>query len=236
MVIMHRCIKISMAMFLVILPFISFRWAGLREADGEQVQARLPGPEEETQCRSLFTITDFPGVKTPATDEVLQYPGGNDNNRKGLGGGVWGLRSQQSRWSEVGVVGPVQHLLRQRSSPSGPSTDDYRQLAAFLPTLLSFQDNDNNTEDNQENGRPTPILRGTSRISGSGVLPYVPCAIAPFQDPASVTACFRERLARNDSLWIFFLGDSKIRNLFYAFLHRSDNEYHYTVKLKVGHL
>ncbi|XP_071539617.1 uncharacterized protein [Panulirus ornatus] len=127
--------------------------------------------------------------------------------------------------------------MLKRSSPSGPSTDDYRHLAAFLPTLISFRDNKNSKGDNQEEGQHIPVLTGTSRIGASeGVLPYIPCVISPFDDLTVITTCFRERLAKHDFLRIFFLGDSKIRNLFYEFLHRSDNEYHYMVKLPNGTL
>lgn len=126
----------------------------------------------------------------------------------------------------------VRQLLQKRSSTSGASTADYVSLAALLPTLSSLQNFSRDSEDRiQRKRRKIP-----SRIGAlGGMLPYVPCTIAPYDHPAPVAACFRQRLTQKDSLWIEFMGDSKVRELFYEFLHRSDEEYHYMLKLTVGY-
>ncbi|XP_042222505.1 uncharacterized protein LOC121866834 [Homarus americanus] len=155
------------------------------------------------RCRSLFTITGVPDEETLFAAHLSA------------------------------AVKGVRHLVQKRSSSSGASTEDYRSLAALLPTLLTFQHHTNKSqEDDHKKEGQTPILRLNSRIDANGgVLPYVPCAIVPFDHPPSVTACFAHRLKNNNSFWISFLGDSKIRALFYEFLQRTDSEYRYLIHL-----
>ncbi|XP_069194756.1 uncharacterized protein [Procambarus clarkii] len=154
-------------------------------------------------CRSLFTITR-------AADNNLWFPEMSEAIRR------------------------VRHLLQKRSSPMGATSEDYRRLGELLPALLTIQDNNstNGQGGNQTKREPSATLRSTTRLGATGgVLPYVPCTIAPFDDPATVTACLRKRLAKG-ALWIDFFGDSKLRVLFYEFLRRTDSEYHYRVKLQ----
>ncbi|KAG7161290.1 hypothetical protein Hamer_G016359, partial [Homarus americanus] len=175
------------------------------------------------RCRSLFTITGVPDEKTLFAAHLLQYPADNSS----LTSDRWTpLHPRGDQHLSAGVKG-VRHLLQKRSSSSGASTEDYRSLAALLPTLLTFEHNTNKSqEDDQRMEGQTPILRLNSRIDANGgVLPYVPCAIVPFDHPPSVTACFAHRLKNNNSFWIAFMGDSKIRALFFEFLQRTDSEY-----------
>ncbi|XP_042209616.1 uncharacterized protein LOC121857620 [Homarus americanus] len=181
------------------------------------------------RCRSLFTITGVPDEKTLFAADLLQYPADNSN----LTSDRWmPLHPRVDQHLSAAVKG-VRHLLQKRSSSSGASTEDYRSLAELLPTLLTFQHHTNKSqEDDHGKEGQTPILRLNSRIDANGgVLPYVPCAIVPFDHPHSVTACFAHRLKNKNSLWIAFLGDSKIRALFYEFLQRTDSEYRYLIHL-----
>ncbi|XP_042235659.1 uncharacterized protein LOC121875264 [Homarus americanus] len=179
------------------------------------------------RCRSLFTITGVPDDNTLVAAHLLQYPADNNN----LTSNRWTPLHPRGDQHLSAAVKGVRHLLQKRSSSSGASTEDYRSLAALLPTLLTFQHHTNKSqEDDHRKEGQTPILRHTSRIDANGgVLPYVPCAIVPFDHPPSVTACFAYRLLNNNSLWIAFMGDSKVRELFYEFLMRTDSEYYYMI-------
>ncbi|KAG7167910.1 hypothetical protein Hamer_G026183, partial [Homarus americanus] len=172
------------------------------------------------RCRSLFTITGVPDDNTLVAAHLLQYPTDNSS-----------LTS--NRWTPL-HPGGTQHLSaavkgrgrRRRDLP--PRTTS---LAALLPLNLQHHTNKSQEDDHRKEGQ-TPILRHTSRIDANGgVLPYVPCAIVPFNHPPSVTACFAHRLNNNNSLWIAFMGDSKIRALFYEFLQRTDSECRFLIHL-----
>ncbi|XP_042207970.1 uncharacterized protein LOC121856439 [Homarus americanus] len=180
-------------------------------------------------CRSLFTITGVPDEKTLFPAHLLQNPADNSS----LTSDRWTpLHPREDQHLSAAVKG-VRHLLQKRSSSSGASSEDSLSLAALLPTLLTFEHHTNKTqEDDHRKEGQTPILRLNSRIDADGgVLPYVPCAIVPFDHPPSVTACFAHRLKNNNSFWIAFLGDSNIRALFYEFLQRTDSEYRYLIHL-----
>ncbi|KAG7161661.1 uncharacterized protein LOC121874791 isoform X2 [Homarus americanus] len=181
------------------------------------------------RCRSLFTITGVPNEKTLFAAHLLQYSADNSS----LLSDRWTPLHQRGDQHLSAAVKEVKHLLQKRSSSSGASTEDYRSLAALLPTLLTFQHHTNKSqEDDHRKEGQTPILHLNSRIDvNGGVLPYVPCAIVPFDHPPSVTACFAHRLKNNNSFWIAFLGDSKIRALFYEYLQRTDSEYRYLIHL-----
>ncbi|KAK3890064.1 hypothetical protein Pcinc_005979 [Petrolisthes cinctipes] len=98
----------------------------------------------------------------------------------------------------------------------------YQSLAALLPPLLSYPSSD------------SPRLIRSSRIDEGGVLPFVPCTIMPYHTSSSISACFTHKLATHSSFNIHFMGDSKIREIFYAFLERIDGKLHFSVKLGVG--
>ncbi|KAK3865463.1 hypothetical protein Pcinc_028924 [Petrolisthes cinctipes] len=95
----------------------------------------------------------------------------------------------------------------------------YRSLAALLPPLLSYPSSD------------SPRLVRSSRIDEGGVLPFVPCTIMPYHTTSSISDCFTHKLATHSSFHIHFMGDSKIRELFYVFLERIDGKFHFNVKL-----
>ncbi|XP_042215972.1 uncharacterized protein LOC121862088 [Homarus americanus] len=180
-------------------------------------------------CHALFTISDVP-LHTP---EFQQYFGGNVTNSESPGGERSKLPGSHVTRIEETVL-RVRLLLKKRSSSSGATTEDYRKLAELLPSLLSFSE-DHAAREEEAGANRIPKLVSTSRITATGgVLPYVPCAIASYHDPASITTCFRKRLSISDSLWLFFLGDSKIRNIFYEFLRRTDQDYYYQLKLPNG--
>ncbi|KAK8406013.1 hypothetical protein O3P69_007023 [Scylla paramamosain] len=178
----------------------------------------LPG---SASCRALFTVTDVPQRYAPNASLFV-------HNRYGYVSADklsvdWRARQHPDTCGGNDVAGAVQQLLLKRDSPSGAATTDYSPLAAVLPSVLAFQG---------EGEASAPTVTATTRIGAAGgLLPYVPCEIATYADPASVAACFRARLAHQDTLWIFFMGDSKIRYLFFEFLARSDDELHYLVKL-----
>ncbi|KAK3865465.1 hypothetical protein Pcinc_028926 [Petrolisthes cinctipes] len=77
----------------------------------------------------------------------------------------------------------------------------------------------------------SPRLVRSSRIDEGGVLPFVPCTIMPYHTSSSISDCFTHKLATHSSFHIHFMGDSKIRELFYVFLERIDGKFHINVKL-----
>ncbi|XP_050690425.1 uncharacterized protein LOC126982422 [Eriocheir sinensis] len=183
-------------------------------------------------CRALFTITDVARRQAANVSLFIHDLQGYSPPHKLSGD--WRARAPPGPGTRPGsgsfsaAAGAVRQLLLKRNSPSGASTADYSPLAALLPSVLARQAGG-------EGSAPKLTTTTTTRIDAAGgLLPYVPCQIATYADPASATACFRERLRKDDSLWIFFMGDSKIRNLFYEFLSRTDDELHYMLKLPVS--
>ena len=175
-------------------------------------------------CRALFTVTDVPRRHAPNVSLFIRDLSVHLSSDKLSVD--WKAQRYLASLGGFDAAGAVQQLLLKRDSPSGASTTDYTRLAALLPSVLAFQG---------EGEGSAPTVTTTTRIGAAGgFLPYVPCEIATYADPASVTACFRARLAQQDSFWICFMGDSKIRNLFYEFLHRSDEELQYLLKFSVS--
>jgi len=155
-------------------------------------------------CRSLFTINNL------TDNHTLQNSANHKQKRPHF------------------ITMSKQYLVHYSAS-SPPSTQQYHSLASLLPSLFSLQKN------NSAPHAYIPILSRISRIdTKAGVLPYVSCSIMPYDNPSSVTTCFTRRLAAHHSLWIEFMGDSKIREVYYEFLQRTDLVLNYTVKLPVG--
>ncbi|KAK8406009.1 hypothetical protein O3P69_007019 [Scylla paramamosain] len=211
---------VAAALCLAGVHVCSFLGAGLADRPPQRGVVRMQG----VSCRALFTVTDVPQRYAPNASLFI-------HNRYGYVSADkmsvdWRARQHPDTCGGNDVAGAVQQLLLKRDSPSGAATTDYSPLAAVLPSVLAFQG---------EGEASAPTVTATTRIGAAGgLLPYVPCEIATYADPASVAACFRARLAHQDTLWIFFMGDSKVRFLFYEFLARSDDELHYLVKLPNG--
>ncbi|XP_050690756.1 uncharacterized protein LOC126982608 [Eriocheir sinensis] len=191
------------------------------------------GPDTPS-CRALFTIMDVARRHAANVSLFIHDLQGYSPPHKLSGD--WRARAPPGHGPSAGpgsgstatAAGAVRQLLVKRNSPSGAYTADYLPLAALLPSVLARQAGG-------EGSAPTVTATTTTRIGAAGgLLPYVPCLIATYADPASATACFRERLRKDDSLWIFFMGDSKIRFLFYEFLARTNDELHYSVKFPNG--
>ena len=211
---------VAAALCLAVIQVCSFLGAGLVDRPLRRGAAQL----HDASCRALFTVTAVPQRYAPNASLFV-------HNRYGYGSADklsvdWRARQYPYTYGSNDVARAVQRLLLKRDSPSGAATTDYSPLAAFLPSVLAFQG---------EGEASAPTVTATTRIGvGGGLLPYVPCEIATYADAASVAACFRARLAQQETLWIFFMGDSKIRDLFFEFLARSDEELHYLVKLEVS--
>lgn len=173
----------------------------------------------DISCRSLFTITDFASgnmeVESVATDNIDQK-----------------ITQSVTTAGFHEVARVVGHLQQLRDSIYGVATTHYQTLAFLLPSLITFSNNSVRfkTDEAQNSTLPT----GISRIGAAGgVLPYVPCTIQPYDEPASFMSCLRKRLKKHTSFTIEFIGDSKVRNLFYAFLEQTDSLLHYQVKYMV---
>ena len=208
------------ALCLVVIQVYTFLNAGLADRQPWRGVTR----PDNSSCRALFTVTNVPQRYAPNASLFIHNRYGEVFPHKPSVD--WRARQYPDDLGGYDVAKAVQQLLLKRESPSGASTTDYSPLAALLPSVLAFQ--------GQGEGS-VPTVTTTTRIGAAGgMLPYVPCEIATYADPALVTACFRSRLAQQESLWIFFMGDSKIRYLFYEFLARSDEELHYSMKLPVS--
>ncbi|XP_045139226.1 uncharacterized protein LOC123520733 [Portunus trituberculatus] len=140
----------------------------------------------------------------------------------------------------------VQKIVKNRQS-FGIISSDYESLARLLPRLL-FSGNASKLEeeitrqivkDGKETSQyqknikiknPPPFLLGRSRIEAAGgVLPYVPCLIASYSNPTNFYTCAKKRLQNGSPLWMYFMGDSKIRDLFDEFLTLTEPACNYTV-------
>lgn len=169
-------------------------------------------------CHSLFTITDFTNGNELET--LSTYTIGQD------------LANASSLDSIQKVARVVRNLQHMRDTLSGVTTAHYRTVASLLPPLVTFH---NQTVTPKADEAPNPTLAGVSRISvAGGMLPYVPCAILPYDDPASFTSCLRKRLRSQGSFRIEFMGDSKIRSLYYAFLRRTNQQLQYQISVQVA--
>ncbi|XP_045129487.1 uncharacterized protein LOC123515114 isoform X1 [Portunus trituberculatus] len=224
---MNVCVKLSLrnacvaaALYVAVVQMRSFLSAGLDDRPSQRGAA----PLHDASCRALFTVTDVPHRYAPNASLFV-------HNRYGyVAANNLSVDCRARHYPDTcggkDVAGAIQQLLLKRDSPSGAATTDYSPLAAVLPSVLAFQ---------EEGEASSPTVTATTRIGAAGgLLPYVPCEIATYADPASVAACFRARLAHQDTLWIFFMGDSKIRNLFYEFLYRSEEELQYHIKFQKG--
>ncbi|XP_042878229.1 uncharacterized protein LOC122257190 [Penaeus japonicus] len=186
------------------------------------------------RCRSLFTINEvFKGESL----RDAEFAHDISKNESGFyaqtrvtpyaGAATYGEEELASAAKEV------QQLVHRRASSSGPDTDDYRVLGSLLARLVSFDRHEGEEEAPSEAKEPRPHIRGGSRIAAGGsVLPFVPCVIAPYDQPASFAACVRRRLEKKGSFWIYFMGDSKIREVFMELLKRTDQELNYRIEVK----
>ncbi|XP_050690424.1 uncharacterized protein LOC126982420 [Eriocheir sinensis] len=203
----------------------------LKAGEAERQQGRGGTGPDTPSCRALFTITDVARRQAANVSLFIHDLQGYSPPHKLSGD--WRARAPPGHGispvpSIAAAAGAVRQLLVKRNSPSGASTADYSPLAALLPSVLARQEGG-------EGSAPTITTTITTRIGAAGgLLPYVPCQIATYADPASATACFRERLRKDDSLWIFFMGDSKIRNLFVAFIALIDKELQFIIKFPVS--
>lgn len=187
-------------------------------------------------CRSLFTINGIPTknvfslVKTSENGVLVNESGFHVNpGTKPRAAVTYGEK-------EIAAAArAVRQLVHKRASSSGPDTDDYGVLGALLPRLVSFAHPEGEEEApaGTKQAQARPHVRGRSRIdAGGGVLPFVPCVIAPYDQPASFAACVRRRLTKRNSLRISFIGDSKVRNIFKEFLNRTDKALNYRIRFE----
>ncbi|XP_037800238.1 uncharacterized protein LOC119595137 [Penaeus monodon] len=175
-------------------------------------------------CRSLFTINGVPSKNVFRHVATSETPGAKSRAAVTYGE------------EEIAAAARgVRHLVHKRASSSGPDTADYRVLGALLPNLVSFEHlkGEDEAPAGTKQGQPRPHVRGGSRIdAGGGVLPFVPCVIAPYDQPASFATCVRRRLEEKGSFWIYFMGDSKIRHVFLHLLDRTDKIFRYRIECK----
>ncbi|KAG0720806.1 hypothetical protein GWK47_047698 [Chionoecetes opilio] len=216
----HVCL--AAALCLVIIQVCRFFYIGVANRQPWRDVTR----PNDMLCRPVFTITDASQRYAPNVSLFIQNHYGSAPPGKQRLTIDWRSRQYRASLGDMNATRAVQQLLLKRDSASWFTTTDYSPLAALLPTVLAFQEKADGA---------APALTATSRITAAdGTLPFVPCEIATYADAASVTACFRSRLAQQDSLWLLFMGDSKIRNIFYEFLARTDDELHYLIDLKVS--
>ncbi|XP_047471441.1 uncharacterized protein LOC125026886 [Penaeus chinensis] len=189
----------------------------------------LAKTKQADACRSLFTINQ---VFTSGGLRHAKFVHSTLTNESGFN-----IHPATTyREEEVAAAArEVRHLVSKRASFAGPDTDDYRVLGSLLPKLVAFEhlEGEDEAPAGTKQAQPRPHVRGGSRIdAGGGVLPFVPCVIAPYDQSNSFATCVRRRLARKGSFWIYFMGDSKIRGVFMEMLKRTDGEFDYRIEVK----
>ncbi|XP_071536184.1 uncharacterized protein [Panulirus ornatus] len=250
-VFLRRAFMVTIA---VMCLLIGFYWSNSDNGERPQLQpARrdavvILSATSKHICRALFTITSVHHNHSLYEVNIPRNSVSNVTYSMGVSTEEW--KADESAVNYLSLEGSsaathsVRHLLRKRSSPSGAFTTDYYPLAALLPRLLFFGDsksgeklNHRKYTTNEHMNRKSanlklPFFLWRSRvIAGGGVLPYVPCTVEPYDDPASFVTCVKRRLEETPRLWLCFMGDSKVRYLFNEFLSRTDSESHYTVYL-----
>lgn len=198
-------------------------------------------------CRSLFMIT----APSPRVINTISLPSSVDLLRAPH---LLAPRLGGFQHSPYLASATVHKAVKDRQS-FGRISANYESLAKLLPKLLFSGNvskleeeitrqivNRNETETSQYHRnikikRPPPFLLGGSRIEAAGgVLPYVPCLIASYSDPTKFYTCAKRRQQHGLPLWLYFMGDSKIRDLFDEFLTLTDPVCNYTISYWVRKL
>lgn len=199
--------------------------------------------EQEGQCRALFKIS---GVYHP-----------KNNHRSGAKSSEnvpsWYTGSEFVEMAKRRVRTFLEDISRR---PGGPSTQDYRSLGSDLPRLLyyrrekaesslrgtlasSLTKSDEEVVPVSRMKRPLDTQKDTEKVffmdrfqTTDGDLPFVPCRVRRYTR-TDINACFRKRLEKKKQFTMFFLGDSKIRNMVVEFLNTT-SYLDYTVFRKVS--
>ncbi|KAK8405311.1 hypothetical protein O3P69_001703 [Scylla paramamosain] len=136
------------------------------------------------------------------------------------------------------ITAPSPRAINTTSLPG--SVDLRRAPHLIAPRLGGFQDSPHiasatvqkTVKNRQSFGRisTSDYENLANRIEAAGgVLPYVPCLIASYSDPTNFYTCAKRRLQNGSPLWLYFMGDSKIRDLFDEFLTLTDPACNYIV-------
>ncbi|KAK7072653.1 hypothetical protein SK128_006377 [Halocaridina rubra] len=194
------------------------------------------------QCQSLFSISQAPKYefyvgrdKDLMSKNVTSYQGLHNSFR------VFHRQTSEINRDLRFAKEIVRKISESKKNPSSiSSTEEYHRLSLLLPPLLVLGNTSSAEKDTEgETGRSkdlSPFLTGYSRITAAGgMLPFIPCAIAPYNDvDLTVKTCIRKRIRKSGQFWIQFTGDSKIRYLFEQFLNRLNNHYNFTVAYGVS--
>ncbi|XP_037780505.1 uncharacterized protein LOC119576928 isoform X2 [Penaeus monodon] len=189
---------------------------------------------EEDQCRALFKIS---GVYRAKNNQSY-------DTRSSENVPAWYTGSEFVKMARRRVRTFLEDISRR---PEGPSTQDYRTLGSVLPRLLYYR------QEKAESSplasrltksdeilpvsrmkRPLAIQKDTEKIfvmdrfqTTDGDLPFVPCRVKRYTR-TDINACFKKRLEKKNQFSMFFLGDSKIRNMVIEFLNMT-SYFDYTV-------
>ncbi|XP_064104754.1 uncharacterized protein LOC135214410 [Macrobrachium nipponense] len=205
--------------------------------------------QENSNCRSLFSITGTPRgelivSKGAPVDEITSK---GESSLPFAFPFVAESRST-SNLNRDRLFGSsvVEEVLRRRQGGGAMiSSQEYQKLSLLLPRLVYHGNGTSErTKKEEETGGPggggegsgennrrvPPILLGDSRIAAAGgTLPFVPCAVAPYDEPSATVFCFRKRIETRGQLWLLFMGDSKVRFVMAELLNQLDHYYHFEI-------
>ncbi|XP_042864419.1 uncharacterized protein LOC122248470 isoform X1 [Penaeus japonicus] len=246
---LKKNIKVSLTILPFILYFCHQRWLSNSKAllnIGRSPFYRSvwnPGEassEREGQCQALFKITSV------YNEEETQH----SSTRGSANVPAWYTDSEFVKMAGRRVKTFLDDISKR---PEGPSTQDYKYLGSVLPRLLYYKDKE---EPAPHRGRQSPNLSRKSDAvpvsrmkqphtmqkdmsevfimdrfqTTEGVLPFIPCRVKKYTRRA-IDACFKKRLEKKKQLSIFFLGDSKIRNMVIELVNTT-SYFDYTISSK----
>ncbi|XP_068222573.1 uncharacterized protein [Palaemon carinicauda] len=170
-------------------------------------------------CKSLFSLD------TPAPEEMFRHiylekilP------NETVGKTFDEIEGRNIEDTVMGIYRKFSEVLREIRKlkylePEKLFGENYKSLAQVLPRVADYE-----TSHVRQ--------RKSSRII-EGMLPFVPCLIRDYDDKMQILSCFQKRLEVKGSLYIHFLGDSKVRYLLHQFLDQTDEVFHFVTVVKV---
>ncbi|XP_047470125.1 uncharacterized protein LOC125025873 [Penaeus chinensis] len=197
--------------------------------------------KEEGHCRALFKISGVYRAKNNHRSDT----------RSSKNVPAWYTDSEFVKMARRRVRTFLEDISRR---PEGPSTQDYRSLGSVLPRLLYYRHEKAESSPHRDNlasrlsksdevvpvsrmKRPLANQKDTEKIfvmdrfqTTDGDLPFVPCRVRRYAR-TDIDACFKKRLEKKNQFSMFFLGDSKIRNMVIEFLNMT-SYFDYTVSRK----
>ncbi|KAK7070026.1 hypothetical protein SK128_002975, partial [Halocaridina rubra] len=167
------------------------------------------------RCKALFTVQDDAKRVLNGKYGIKLEENGDDNEE-----------NRENTSAEFAMFSQ-----EKISNFSKLTTKEYTLLANLLPKVTTYKKVKDNIENVLKATKSEFRFLSLSRIDhAERSLPYVNCKIESYKERIKYSSCIRKRIETQGSLWIHFMGDSKIRELLYQFLRQTDEEYDYMIK------